>query len=114
MLLRKSNKVGKDHAAILIKSINEASLDVIWRDEELTSPFKKEELSPPSLSDNVAKSMCKLILSDSPGQSLFSSADMPLSLGSTCRRLSLGPIGRGCKERKKSLLSKDESRTKAN
>ncbi|KAF2309397.1 hypothetical protein GH714_001924 [Hevea brasiliensis] len=77
-------------------------------DEELTSPFEQEELLPPSLSDDVVKSMCKLILSDySPGQGLFSSADRPLSLGSTCRRLNFGPIGMGCKETEKSLLSKD-------
>ncbi|XP_057995016.1 mitogen-activated protein kinase kinase kinase 20-like [Hevea brasiliensis] len=82
-------------------------------DEELTSPFEQEELLPPSLSDDVVKSMCKLILSDySPGQGLFSSADRPLSLGSTCRRLNFGPIGMGCKETEKSLLSKDGLRTK--
>ncbi|KAF2309336.1 hypothetical protein GH714_001665 [Hevea brasiliensis] len=84
-------------------------------DEELTSSFEQEELLPPSLSDDVVKSMCKLILSDySPGQGLFSSADRPLSLGSTCKRLNFGPIGMGCKETEKSLLSKDGLRTKAN
>ncbi|KAF2309342.1 hypothetical protein GH714_001677 [Hevea brasiliensis] len=84
-------------------------------DEELTSPFEQEELLPPSLSDDVVKSMCKLILSDySPGQGLFSSTDRPLSLGSTCKRLNFGPIGMGCKETEKSLLSKDGLRTKAN
>ncbi|KAF2309352.1 hypothetical protein GH714_001699 [Hevea brasiliensis] len=83
--------------------------------EELTSSFEQEELLPPSLSDDVVKSMCKLILSDySPGQGLFSSADRPLSLGSTCKRLNFGPIGMGCKETEKSLLSKDGLRTKAN
>ncbi|KAF2309389.1 hypothetical protein GH714_001874 [Hevea brasiliensis] len=67
------------------------------------------------LSDDVVKSMCKLILSDySPGQGLFSSTDRPLSLGSTCKRLNFGPIGMGCKETEKSLLSKDGLRTKAN
>ncbi|KAF2309368.1 hypothetical protein GH714_001770 [Hevea brasiliensis] len=84
-------------------------------DEELTSPFEQEELLPPSLSDDVVKSMCKLILSDySPGQGLFSSRDRSLSLGSTCKRLNFGPIGMGCKETEKSLLSKDGLRTKAN
>ncbi|KAJ9141422.1 hypothetical protein P3X46_031961 [Hevea brasiliensis] len=55
-------------------------------DEELTSPFEQEELLPPSLSDDVVKSM----------------------------RLNFGPIGMGCKETEKSLLSKDGLRTKAN